>query len=108
MRPVLVIGPTSLTATIFELLSRHQYDTLVVHEPYGAPTTATYDNWPTYTGLSLYEPPPPLKRIRALPSHTTLRFAPEPKPRAPARQHKRAAFVRCYQRHRESRAHERD
>lgn len=46
----------------------------------------------------------PLKRIRALPSFTPLRFAPLPKPRPPARQHKRAAFVRCYQRHRESKA----
>lgn len=51
-----------------------------------------------------YESPAPMKRIRALPSFTALRFAPPALPRQPARQHKRAAFVRCYQRRRESKA----
>lgn len=64
----------------------------------------------TYSLTMAYRPPrlaphpAPLKRIRALPSFTPLRFAPAPKPREPMGQHKRTAFVRCYQRHRESAA----
>ncbi len=101
-RHVLFLGnypPNTVSLTLAEaIFRRHDQTVVLAYEPpaYVPPTVSLYDPIIDYDH-GWTQPFRHVQRVQGLPSSTPLRFAPPSKPLAP-RQHKRAAFVRCYQR----------